>query len=289
MIEELSGIRETINYTTLSKVKLYHNDEYEDYPPHWHVSIEMILPTQNSYKVIVNNTTYTIEENQIAFINSGVIHSLVAPPTGERTIIQFDLSLIYSLKELNTILFMLSPVIILGKKSETAIYDEVYNLIKIIINEYDSDNSLKEVSIYSYLIQIFVLLGRNKIYNDQKFDNSNELKQQEYIQKFLAVCDYINNHIAEQLTLEDMAAYAGFSKYHFARLFKKFTNATFCDYLNGRRVAKAESLLLDANLNITTVAMNSGFSSISTFNRIFKNVHNCSPTEYRDKKHIRDR
>jgi len=53
------------------------------------------------------------------------------------------------------------------------------------------------------------------------------IEQQEYIEKFMAVCDYINSHCTEELTLDDISAMAGFSKYHFSRLFKEFTNTSF--------------------------------------------------------------
>ena len=56
---------------------------------------------------------------------------------------------------------------------------------------------------------------------------------------------------------------------------------SFYDYLNKERIQVAEKLLLNPELSITEVAFRSGFSSISTFNRVFKNSKNCSPTEFR--------
>ena len=51
-------------------------------------------------------------------------------------------------------------------------------------------------------------------------------KQQEYAEKFMEVCEYINAHFSEDLKLEDVAEMAGFSKFHFTRLFKQFTGKT---------------------------------------------------------------
>lgn len=53
------------------------------------------------------------------------------------------------------------------------------------------------------------------------------------------------------------------------------------EYLIGRRIAYAERLLLTPNLSITEVAMQSGFNSLSTFNRIFKTAKNCTPSSYK--------
>ena len=104
----------------------------------------------------------------------------------------------------------------------------------------------------------------------------------EYVAKFSNLLEYIDTHYTEDLTLEDMADVIGFSKYHFSRLFKQYTNYTFCDYLKHRRIQAAEILLEKPEYSITEVALQAGFPSISTFNRIFKEYKNCTPTEYRN-------
>ena len=87
----------------------------------------------------------------------------------------------------------------------------------------------------------------------------------------------------DTLTLEDTASLMGFSKFHFSRLFKDYTGYTFCDYLNYRRIKATEELLPRSDLPITEIAMQVGFSSISTFNRLFRVYKKCSPSEYRSK------
>ena len=58
-------------------------------------------------------------------------------------------------------------------------------------------------------------------------------------------------------------------------------NSTFYDYLIGRRIKASEILLSQQDLSITDVALQAGFSSISTFNRTFKAKKGCTPGEYR--------
>ena len=98
--------------------------------------------------------------------------------------------------------------------------------------------------------------------------------------------DYIDEHYMEDLNLEDIAESIGFSKFHFSRLFKQYTNFTFCDYLCYRRIKVAEELLAMPDLSITEVALQAGFPSISTFNRLFKQHKNCTPSEYRSKNRL---
>jgi AraC-like DNA-binding protein len=149
-----------------------------------------------------------------------------------------------------------------------------------ISDEYFADAPLSEAAIYAKLIEIFVLIGRSYSPNAKNFNNSAG-KQREYTERFLYLCDYINEHYNEDLTLDDVANRSGFSKYHFSRLFKQFTNVSFYKYLNKKRIENAEKLLMDKELTITEVALRCGFSSLSAFIRMFKIVKDCTPTEFK--------
>lgn len=95
------------------------------------------------------------------------------------------------------------------------------------------------------------------------------------------VISFIDNHFVDPITLDSVAKSVGLSKYYLSRNFKRLTNQGFCEYLNEKRVKAATELLLGTNYTVTEIAMLSGFQSISTFNRIFKEAMGCSPKEYR--------
>lgn len=86
---------------------------------------------------------------------------------------------------------------------------------------------------------------------------------------------------AEPLNLDDMAAAAGFSRYHFVREFRQVFGETPGAYLSRRRVERAKDLLVNANLTVTEVCMLVGFSSLGSFSRRFRGLVGCSPSEYR--------
>ena len=120
------------------------------------------------------------------------------------------------------------------------------------------------------------------IYSGGLFPDVRTNKQKEYIEKFNKIFEFIDNNYTEDISLETVADIAGFSKFHFSRLFKQFTDTSFYDYLNLRRIKAAENLLLDPSLPITEIALQSGFSSISTFNRVFKAFKKCTPSEFKE-------
>ena len=99
--------------------------------------------------------------------------------------------------------------------------------------------------------------------------------------KITEACRYIQENCDQMLTLQSVSDYVGFSTYYFSRVFKSLTSTSFLEYLTMQRIKKAQTLLADSSLSITDIAYQSGYTSISTFNRVFRKSRGCSPTEYR--------
>ncbi len=285
MIETLNGYHETVNFRDRPMFRLYHNDEATDYPPHWHSNMEIIMPLKNWYMVEINDKKYKLKEGEIALISSCAIHNLKAPESGERLIFQPDYSLVSSLPELSSSMTYISPVIFITKEKDPDIVPRLQELMLSIEREYVSMNPLAGESIYSMLLEMLVTIGRKYKASADSIDVS-QSKQQEYAEKFASICSYIAEHFAEDLTLEDVAERSGFSKYHFARLFKQFTGKTFYRYVNMKRIENAEMLLTEPSASITEIAVKSGFSSLPAFVRMFKLIKGCTPTEFRKMKDI---
>jgi AraC-like DNA-binding protein len=92
--------------------------------------------------------------------------------------------------------------------------------------------------------------------------------------------DLMDRRFADPLDLEQMAAEAGFSKFHFARAFKVAYGETPANYLTRRRVERAKDLLRSANLTVTEVCMLVGFSSLGSFSSRFSELVGMSPRAF---------
>lgn len=282
MIESLNGIFETVNYKQSTSLKLYNNDEYEDYPPHWHTTMEIIMPTENIYTVECGNQTHILRENDIILICPCCIHTLYAPRTGRRIIFQPNTASLRFMKDIEPLLNILSPLILITPEDFPTIHGRIRELLIEIKEEYLSvTSSFSEVMIYSKLLEIITLIGRN---HASRAESGSAIigQQKEYMEKFLNICDYIEAHCSEDLNLDDIANMCGFSKFYFSRLFKQFTNISFYKYVNQKRITKATELLIDPKNSITDVALNCGFSSLSSFIRMFKIIKGCTPTDFRN-------
>ena len=279
MIETLNGTRETVNFKPNTHIRLYRNDKTEVYSNHWHAPLEIIMPLENEFTVICSNNSYILKEGDILLITPGAMHSM-GGTCGKRLIFQVDFTILHSIKELASSLTLISPALHISAENSPAIHEKAKKLIMDIDSEYFEELPLSEAAIYAKLIDLFVLIARHhsKITIPE---NNNANKQREYIERFLIVCDYINEHFTENLTLDEVAALSGFSKFHFSRLFKQFANISFYKYLNRKRIENAVELLMDSQQTITDVALCCGFSSLSAFIRMFKIVKGCTPSEFK--------
>lgn len=84
-----------------------------------------------------------------------------------------------------------------------------------------------------------------------------------------------------KMSVEKMAAKAGYSAEHFSRVFKKLTGLTPSAYLTSMRIAAAAEQLLDKNLSIAEVAENAGFDDVNYFSRVFKKETGKTPSAFR--------
>jgi len=100
--------------------------------------------------------------------------------------------------------------------------------------------------------------------------------------KLRAVVEYIEEHIDASLTVEQMAAAAHLSAYHFARQFKAATGAPPHQYVLGRRVERARQLLQqDRDLSLAEIAASAGFSDQSQLTHHFKRLTGVTPGQFR--------
>ena len=108
MIEHLDGIHETVTYKENSSLRLFVNTDCEDYPIHWHTPMEIIMPLEGTYTVFLGDKPVLLQEGDIIFICPGILHSLVAPENGKRIILQIEWSVVSKIRDLNSILALIS-------------------------------------------------------------------------------------------------------------------------------------------------------------------------------------
>jgi len=91
---------------------------------------------------------------------------------------------------------------------------------------------------------------------------------------------YINDHIAEKLSLNKVAEAFNISPNYLSVLFSKYNDVGFSDYINQQKIETAKQLMVDENLKIYEISDTLGFESAFYFSRVFKKVTGISPRDY---------
>lgn len=98
------------------------------------------------------------------------------------------------------------------------------------------------------------------------------------------VLSYIHEHFSENITLEQLARESSLSRTYLSKYFKEITGQTLFTYIQQTRVQYASYLLQTGRKSIAEIATDSGFETVSYFNRVFKKYNGKSPSQFREKK-----
>lgn len=96
------------------------------------------------------------------------------------------------------------------------------------------------------------------------------------------VCKYIEEHLAEDLLVSQIAEKLNVSIYYLSHVFKTLTGATVIEYRNELRLTKSKQLLLHTDMRIGEIALEVGFSNVAYFSEIFSRSEKISPSQYRN-------
>ena len=280
MIKHLSGDFETVEYDSKRSFLLNDNHEYETYPIHWHDAVEVIMPLENHYVVTVGDVDFDIPVNDVLIIPSGELHKMPQLIPGRRLIFQCDNSALSGVAAIESIVRGLSAPILINKEMNKELHSLAKKTLLDILSLNNKKNELADVKIYISLVNLLTAVREYQLEKSKQLLDLDDIKLDEYSEKVNAVMKYIDANYMYDISLDRLADVAGYSKYHFSRIFKQYNSMSYLQYINARRTKAAEHLLLDPDLSITDVAMQSGFKSLTTFNRIFKEIKHCTPTDF---------
>lgn len=93
--------------------------------------------------------------------------------------------------------------------------------------------------------------------------------------------DYVDAHMGEKIAVEDVCILLNLSYHYFIKYFKRIMGLSFVDYVNYKRIKKAERLLLTRDLSINDISFEVGISNLAQFYKLFKRHNRCSPKEFK--------
>ncbi|MDQ0112625.1 helix-turn-helix domain-containing protein [Paenibacillus harenae] len=132
-----------------------------------------------------------------------------------------------------------------------------------------------EIAVSAAVKRLILLLLRSDTRNVLNDTGESELL------RFRPVLDYIDMHLHEKIGVEEACALLNLSYHYFIKYFKKTMGLSFVEYVNYKRIKKAELLLLTSDLNIMDVSCEVGITNMAQFYKLFKRHNGCSPREFK--------
>ena len=273
----LQGKQEFITYMEHSSIRVWPSDVASHFDQHTHSAIEIILPHRGVSVYHLPKETYSVNAGEVLIIPSGQSHALTENRDTQRYLLLFEPNPLMSLRDIPSISPLMQQPLYLHDNSE--LQDQVNDLLMQLVNCYFQREPMWNTQCYSYLLQMYALLGRHYLQATAPQQYAGRRSIDPAIMN--SAVTYINEHYMDDISLEQVAVFAGFSKYYFSRVFKQFSGMSFLDFLTNKRLNVASDLLVRTNQSIREIAASSGFGSMATFNRVFRERKNCTPTQYR--------
>ncbi|MBO4927084.1 MAG: AraC family transcriptional regulator [Clostridiales bacterium] len=276
----LDGENEDADFVPETSMRIRYNNQFRSYAPHNHPALEICIPIENEYKYVVGGKSYNLIPGDIFFLPPEMTHEIECENEGCRFIYLFGIDFLKGLYDFTFLTEFFKEPRVVNEATYPTVYGKIYEIFMGINDQYFLyENMVLEMPIYSRLLNIFSLLvTTNPQFNPVRLEDSRSASKYE---KFKSLINHINAHFMDEITLEWAADFVGFSKYHFARLFKEYTDVTFYDFLQHRRMQAARVLLTDTDKSITEIAFQSGFNNLTSFTRSFKNSTGMTPSRYR--------
>lgn len=152
---------------------------------------------------------------------------------------------------------------------------QLRNIMARLVSTHIRHNELSKLTEQQLVIQLLMHMIHyvpRTYHSNQSILNDDKVNQ---------VCDYIELHFHEDLSLSELSEYVGWSESHLSKKFTESLGVGFQHFLNTTRIEHAKLDLTYTDETITDIALQNGFSSAASFARTFKHFTHQTPKQYR--------
>ena len=231
--------------------------------PHSHPYYHMFYIHSGKVRFVVNGKTYDLSGGQTLLVPKQAIHSYSNPEneTMEYLEIKFTLS---------------QPVFEQPYISDNPLAGMLFQQI---LKEYSDLQGLADQAAAAYLSAIVQLFTQQDRYGKPR--QFRFIDASSYSELSQTIIRYLEEHFAEDITLDGLAEMLGYNKSYLCVAFKKDTHTTIMDFLNMIRIRRAAELIVYSDHSLTQVSDICGFTSVSHFNRVFVKYVGITPGQCR--------
>ncbi len=252
---------------------------------HWHHDLEFVYVSEGRLQVGINSETRTLQKGEFAFCGSGDIHYYDSGPNeSEILLVVFNPRLIGSPagwpeEGLVRSPFIRHPNADASPPFEAEGLKELAGVMAQIEAEGNNRREQSDTVITGLLHILCGLTLRHASADSSEIRRSN--RSAAHLKTTQELLDYLEQNCTQPLTLQNGADRARMSLFHFSRFFKNVTGMGYNTYLNELRVGRAEQMIAGTDAKLIDIALECGFGNVRTFNRVFRQLRGCAPSELR--------
>lgn len=242
--------------------------------PHTHHFTELFYVIRGKGSFLVENETITVAENDLVVVNPHVEHtemSLDAQP------LEY---VVFGVEGLSYDFMKEQSLSNYGLLHYTEDQKRTLNFSQLILREISEKRPGYEFICHAVLEMLLIYIARS-----YRMDAQTQTSEPHMSKECAAAKRYLDNHYAQNITLDSLADATHINKYYLAHTFTGYLGMSPINYLTQKRLSVAMELLTSTNHSIAEIASSTGFVSQSYFSQAFKKSVGMAPLQYRKQNH----
>ncbi|MBO8416534.1 MAG: helix-turn-helix transcriptional regulator [Proteobacteria bacterium] len=269
---------EVIPLDEFTQVRFYTSVDPGSYvAPHWHDALEMVYLQQGHLRVCSAGAITELTPGRCILINSGTVHSTFCSQPNRAVVFQIpEAFLQHYIPEAALLEFSFADPARTPQEQAQAVEIKQILLKMQKINDERPEGGILEFNslLFAVLLRLYQGFG-HKLLPSEAAEHKGSLK------RLRQVLDFVQKNYQRPISLDEIAAVAGFERKYFCRFFKRHMGETFLNYLNKFRLSKIYSDVLYSTESISAILEHHGFVNYKLFRRMFAEQFQTTPSDLR--------
>lgn len=237
---------------------------------HWHRSIEMFVVLEGKLDFYINEEDIHLDEKSFVIVNSNELHSISAPLPNKTVVLQMPLQTFAR--------YYTDEQFICFTHRERVQDEQLVELVEKMYTTYQKKSTGYELKVQSYFYRLLYLM----VTKYRKVDVSAEIvRDHKNRNRLSSITGYIKDNYQKELSLEGLAQIFGYSPTYLSRMFRKYAQINYKEYIQGVRLEYACRELLEGEAKMEEIAEHNGFADGRAFAKAFQKKYGVRPSEYR--------
>lgn len=255
-------------------------------PMHWHSEFEVTYAVKGSFRCLIGSIEHEVTEGNAVISISGEKHYFFPAPDTKVIRILFSPDILSGTPDDEELIRKVEEALKSSTRTTASWPEKGKKEMQELISWLVSESSDRKSPAYCLGARggVLIILSLFTRYAEPIDSEAAVLSSDDKVMERIGkVFELVASSYDKDISLSSAADTAGYVPTYFSRVFRECTGMTFYSYLTMYRIAVAELKLVSTDKSINEIALSSGFGSVKTFDRIFKDKLGTSPLRYRKK------